>query len=120
MNITERIDTYLVEAKKVKFPRLNNLQLLKIKHVFKGIMDFGEKTIDKTSYSIEPEWSRDLDIAKSYKLVTTTKKPPKGAYGFDNFEEEGSVLVYPTQLGLHLMAAMQQHKELRADKKIKP
>ena len=122
MNITERIDNYLGEAKakKVKFPRLNNLQLLKIKHVFKGIMDYGDKVIDKNSLTIEPTFSRDVEIAKSYKLVRTTQKPPKGAYGYENLKDEERMLVYPTQLGLHLMAAMQMHKELRTDKKIKP
>ena len=122
MNITDRIDNYLGEAKgkKVKFPRLNNLQLLKIKHVFKGIMDFGDKVIDKNAYTIEPNFSRDVAIAKSYKLVTTTQKAPKGTYGNENLKDEERMLVYPTQLGLHLMAAMQMHKDLRTDKKIKP
>lgn len=120
MKLTEKIDAYLGEAKKVKFPKLNNLQLLKIKHVFKGIMDFGDKTIDKNSYTIEPNFSRDVEIAKSYKLVTTTQKAPKGTYGNENLKEEERMLVYPTQLGLHLMAAMQQHNDLRIDKKIKP
>jgi len=120
MKIEERIDMYISEAKTVKFPRLNNLQLLKIRHVFKGIMDFGDKTIDKNSYTIEPTFSRDVEIAKSYKLVTTTQKAPKGTYGNENLKDEERMLVYPTQLGLHLMAAMQQHKELRTDKRIKP
>jgi hypothetical protein len=83
-------------------------------------MDFGEKTIDKNAFTIEPNFSRDVEIAKSYKLVTTTQKAPKGMYGYENLKDEERMLVYPTQLGLHLMAAMQQHKELRTDKKIKP
>ena len=121
MKIEERIGMYIGEArkKKVKFPRMNNLQLLKVKHVLKGIMDFGDTTINKNSFTIEPEWSRDLEIAKSFKLVKTTQKAPKGMYGYENLKDEGSVLVYPTELGLHLMAAMQQHKDLRTDKKIK-
>ena len=122
MKIEERIDMYIGEAKgkKVKFPRLNNLQLLKIKHVFKGIMDFGDKTIDKNSFTIDVNYSRDVEVAESYKLVTTTQKAPKGMYGYENLKDEERMLVYPTQLGLHLMAAMQQHGDLRTDKKIKP
>jgi hypothetical protein len=121
MKIEERIDMYIGEAKskKVKFPRMNNLQLLKVKHVFKNIMEFGDNTIDKNSFTIDVVYSKDVEIAKSYKLVTTTQKAPKGMYGYENLKDEERMLVYPTQLGLHLMAAMQQHKELRTDKRIK-
>lgn len=106
--------------KAVKFPTINFGQLGKIKKVFKGIMDFGAKTIDKNSLTIEPNFSRDLEMAKSFKLVTTTTKPPKGTYGYENLKDEERVIVYPTKLGLQLMKVLQTRKELRTDKKIKP
>ena len=124
MKIEERIDMYIGEAKskKVNFPRMNNLQLLKVKHVFKNIMDFGDNAhrIDKNSFTIDVVYSKNVEIAKSFKLVTTTQKAPKGMYGLENLKDEERMLVYPTQLGLHLMAALQQHKELRTDKRIEP
>jgi len=119
MKIEERIDMYIGEDKLNELT-MNGYEEIQLKNLFAYYFTHVEdKNVSVKSYFAHEENMNDLGIAKQKKLVKTSKKVPKGVYGYEDMKDRGEVLVYPTKLGLQVMQIMQKNGKLPTDKKIK-